>query len=146
MKKALILAIMAIIALTVSAVAQNNFPVNAQNYRVTAYKKGQPTVVSVSNYARVTPAAILHIPNAFTPNGDGINEVFIPKGEGIEFFRMMIYNRWGELIYETDDLQNGWDGTYQGVLSQQDVYIYKISARGQSYGLLEKEGTVALIN
>lgn len=59
---------------------------------------------------------------------------------------MMIYNRWGELIYETDDLQNGWDGTYKGVLSQQDVYIYKISAKGQSYGLLEKEGTVALIN
>lgn len=146
MKQALILTIMSLMALTASVKAQNGFPVNAQNYRVTAYKKNQPSVFSVSNYARVTPSAILYIPNAFTPNGDGINETFTPKGDGIQTFKMLIYNRWGELLYETDDLQKGWDGTYQGVLSQQDVYIYKVSARGLAYGLVEQEGTVTLIN
>ncbi|UPT68899.1 MAG: gliding motility-associated C-terminal domain-containing protein [Sphingobacteriales bacterium JAD_PAG50586_3] len=146
MKKALILAIVLLIALAMSVNAQNTFPVNAQNYRVTAFKKNQPQVQSTSNYARVTPGAILYIPNAFTPNGDGINETFVPKGDGIETFKMLIYNRWGELLYETTDLQQGWDGTYQGVLSQQDVYIYKVSARGLAYGIVEQEGTVTLIN
>jgi gliding motility-associated-like protein len=146
MKKALILAIMALLALVVGARAQNTFPVNAQNYRVTAYKKNQPLVYSVSNYARVTPSAILYIPNAFTPNGDGVNETFSPKGEGIATFKMLIYNRWGELLYETTDLQKGWDGTFKGVLSQQDVYIYKVSARGTAYGVVEQEGTVTLID
>jgi gliding motility-associated-like protein len=146
MKKALTLAIAAIITLTMSVNAQNTFPVNAQNYRVTAFKKNQPQVFSVSNYARVAPSAVLYIPNAFTPNGDGINETFAPKGDGIETFKMLIYNRWGELLFETQDLQKGWDGTFKGVLSQQDVYIYKVSARGQAYGLVEQEGTVTLID
>jgi gliding motility-associated-like protein len=146
MKKALTLAIAAIITLTMSVNAQNTFPVNAQNYRVTAFKKNQPQVFSVSNYARVTPSAVLYIPNAFTPNGDGINETFAPKGDGIETFKMLIYNRWGELLYETEDLQKGWDGTFRGALSQQDVYIYKVSARGQAYGLVEQQGTVTLID
>jgi gliding motility-associated-like protein len=146
MKKALTLAIVAIITLTMSVNAQSTFPVNAQNYRVTAFKKNQPQVFSVSNYARVSPSAVLYIPNAFTPNGDGINETFAPKGDGIETFKMLIYNRWGELLFETQDLQKGWDGTFKGVLSQQDVYIYKVSARGQAYGLVEQEGTVTLID
>jgi gliding motility-associated-like protein len=146
MKQALILTIATLITLTMSVKAQNAFPVNAQNYRVTAFKKNQQQVQSVSNYARVTPGAILYIPNAFTPNGDGINETFVPKGDGIQTFKMLIYNRWGELLYETDDLQKGWDGTFKGVLSQQDVYIYKVSARGLAYGLVEQEGTVTLIN
>ena len=146
MKKALTLAIVAIITLTMSVNAQNTCPVNAQNYRVTAFKKNQPQVFSVSNYARVSPSAVLYIPNAFTPNGDGINETFAPKGDGIETFKMLIYNRWGELLFETQDLQKGWDGTFKGVLSQQDVYIYKVSARGQAYGLVEQEGTVTLID
>lgn len=146
MKALLTTTIMALTGLIMNVNAQNSFPVNAQNYRVTAYKNGQPTVYSVSNYARVKPGTLIYVPNAFTPNGDGINETFAPKGEGIQTFKMLIYNRWGELLYTSESLSDGWDGTYNGTLSQQDVYIYKITARGTNYGLIEQEGTVTLIN
>lgn len=129
-----------------TASAQIQLPVNAKNFRVTAFKNGAPGVVSVSNYTRTVPPAVLFIPNAFTPNGDGINETFAPKGQSIQVFNMKIFNRWGELLYETDSMEKGWDGQYQGVLSQQDVYIYKIKARGEIAGLVEEEGTVTLIN
>jgi gliding motility-associated-like protein len=55
------------------------------------------------------------IPNAFTPNNDGVNDFFFPRkflSRGVTSFRMSIYNRWGEIIFESRDLQEGWDGTY----------------------------------
>ncbi|PSL07595.1 gliding motility-associated C-terminal domain-containing protein [Cecembia rubra] len=67
------------------------------------------------------------VPNAFTPNGDGLNDTFIPKMRGIDEFEMHIFNKWGELVYSTftrDD--SGWDGTLNGVLSPNGNYVYKI--------------------
>lgn len=66
------------------------------------------------------------IPNAFSPNGDGINEFFTGKGYGIKNYVMYIFDRWGEKIYETTDLSKGWDGRYKGTDSQQDVYVYRV--------------------
>ncbi len=60
----------------------------------------------------------IYIPNVFTPNGDGVNDVFQPKGFGIVKYNMAIYDRWGEKIYETSDFEKGWDGTKQ---SKHDV-------------------------
>jgi gliding motility-associated-like protein len=68
-----------------------------------------------------------YIPNAFTPNGDGANDIFSGKGYGIKQYEMLIFDRWGEKIYETTDLSKGWDGTYRNVEAQQDVYIYKVT-------------------
>src|SRR5258708_37882138 len=82
------------------------FVTQAQNvldnkvYRVTAYQKGNNNIVSVSNYAEVAPHPRLYIPDAFTPNGDGINDVFGVNGEGLQSFHIMIYNRWGQVIFE----------------------------------------------
>jgi gliding motility-associated-like protein len=71
---------------------------------------------------------LIYVPNAFTPTGDGINDVFIPIINGIipESYQFMIFNRWGELIFETNNPQKGWDGTHKGLNSQQDVYVWKI--------------------
>ncbi|GAB4455930.1 MAG: hypothetical protein OHK0036_19670 [Bacteroidia bacterium] len=70
----------------------------------------------------------MYIPDAFTPNGDGINDVFNVKGAGFveEGFEMRIYDRWGELIYKTNDVMKGWDGTVKGTPAKNDVYVYKI--------------------
>jgi gliding motility-associated-like protein len=76
----------------------------------------------------------LFIADAFTPNGDGTNEFF--KGLGytryINRFEMQIYNRWGELIFETDDIDASWDGTNQrnGRLAPAGVYLYVINFTG----------------
>lgn len=65
----------------------------------------------------------LFIPNSFTPNGDGTNDIFEGKCLNCEIDRYWIFNRWGELIYES---ANGWDGFYFGKIVQIDVYLYRI--------------------
>jgi gliding motility-associated-like protein len=80
---------------------------------------------------RVNPDYAVYIPNAFTPNGDGINDFFFPQGVGVNpaKFVMYIFDRWGNLIYKTETWPGGWDGTVQGTsrLCQQDTYVYKIA-------------------
>jgi len=74
----------------------------------------------------------VYTPNSFTPNGDGLNDVFNIYGYNFSNPEMFIYNRWGELIYNSKNL--GWDGTYKGNPCQQDVYVYLIKwvdARGK---------------
>ncbi|MBI2720907.1 MAG: gliding motility-associated C-terminal domain-containing protein [Bacteroidetes bacterium] len=70
------------------------------------------------------------IPNSFTPNGDGLNEIFLPKSVGIKKFKMEIFDRWGQMIFATSDFFAGWDGRHHkgGEMVPQDVYIYKITA------------------
>jgi len=66
-------------------------------------------------------------PTAFTPNGDGLNDIFHPIGIGFEKFSMQIFNRWGTMIFETSSPETGWDGTYKGSLCPEDTYVYKAS-------------------
>jgi gliding motility-associated-like protein len=80
---------------------------------------------------RVYLPTLLYIPQTFTPNGDDINEVFLPKGDGIVTFEMRIFDRWGNLIFFTDDINKGWDGKANGgsQVAQQDAYVYVIDIR-----------------
>ncbi len=68
----------------------------------------------------------LWFPNSFTPNEDQLNDCFSPKGTDITEFEMLIFNRWGELIFETEKLDKCWNGIYNGTLVQQDVYVWKV--------------------
>lgn len=70
----------------------------------------------------------LYIPNVFTPNGDGNNEVWQVLGNtaGIKKFEAMIFNRWGEKVFETQDATTGWDGTYMGVPQGPQVFVYQL--------------------
>lgn len=69
----------------------------------------------------------LFVPNAFSPgNGDGINDKFVVKGEGIEHYRIHIYDRWGNQVFATNDLTHSWDGMYKNQLAAEGVYVYKI--------------------
>jgi gliding motility-associated-like protein len=76
----------------------------------------------VRNMAEYT----LFIPNAFTPDGDDNNGVFLPKGMGIVEFKMLIFDRWGQKLFESNDLNVGWDGTYKGKEVPLGVYVYRI--------------------
>jgi gliding motility-associated-like protein len=83
---------------------------------------------------------IIYVPNAFTPNGDGNNDGFFPEGIGIDpnNFEMWIFDRWGNLIYYTQQLNKPWDGKVQGgksgEIAQQDVYVWKIVAHDVNTG------------
>lgn len=93
-----------------------------------------------SNIVQVTsPTELVVIPNAFTPNGDGLNDTFIPKLRAISSFQMEIFNTWGEKLYITNSLEsNGWDGTHKGQLAPAGNFLYRItytSLDGQSVNL-----------
>ncbi|MBI3520849.1 MAG: gliding motility-associated C-terminal domain-containing protein [Bacteroidetes bacterium] len=77
----------------------------------------------------IKPEFTFYIPNAFTPeNNDGVNDIFTGMGIGIDKYEMWIFDRWGAMIYYSDDIHKGWDGTKQGKkdICQQDVYIWKV--------------------
>ncbi len=77
-----------------------------------------------------------YLPNAFTPNGDGLNDEFKPvqRYDFVKTYHLSIYNRWGEMIFETGDIEKGWDGTYKGQLVQQGTYVYRIVYTAHSTG------------
>jgi gliding motility-associated-like protein len=71
----------------------------------------------------------LFVPNTFTPNNDGINDRFLALATEVDDFRMLVYNRWGQLIFETDRLGEGWDGRYKGHESPIDTYVWRVDLR-----------------
>ena len=102
---------------------------------------------TLSKEIKVNPEYNFYIPNAFTPDKDGLNEVFTAVGEEIKEFSMQIFNRWGEKIYETHDLANGWDGKAKdgSKIAQQDVYVYDIRLKDYTGKLHTMQGKVTLI-
>ncbi|MFZ5553696.1 MAG: SBBP repeat-containing protein [Bacteroidota bacterium] len=83
---------------------------------------------TTSQYVHVTPEIAIFVPNTFTPDGDGINDVFTATGININDFKMYIFNRWGELIFTSENLYYGWSGVPDGgnEVAQIDTYVYKI--------------------
>jgi gliding motility-associated-like protein len=86
-----------------------------------------------------------YTPNAFTPDEDGINDIFYASGFGFEEFTMQIFDRWGLLLFETSSLSNGWDGFYKGVLSQQDVYVWQAKVKDINGDFHTFRGHVTLV-
>lgn len=95
----------------------------------------------------VDPLTTVDVPTAFTPNGDGVNDVIYVDGWGIKklnYFR--IFNRWGQLLFESFDIKTGWDGTYKGVPQNMETYIYQASVETYIPGkALEKSSSFRLI-
>ena len=75
----------------------------------------------------------LYIPNTFSPNGDGINDTFSPKGEGISEYELIIFDRWGNLIFTSDDINIGWNGIVDGgsETAQIDSYVYVVNVTSE---------------
>jgi len=105
-------------------------------------------VDSVCKVFTITTDLFVHVPNAFTPDGDGTNDLFIPiiTGHSFEDYEFMVFNRWGELIFETNNPTMGWNGTYKGVMSQTGVYVWKLKVKPNE-GTTNKEfvGHVSLL-
>lgn len=82
---------------------------------------------TISDIIKVKPSFVIYIPNTFTPNGDGVNDGFFAKGVGITKFNIQIYDRWGHLLFETNDIETAWDGNTKGSTDavKQDVYVWK---------------------
>ena len=120
-------------------------PINSITYTVTISNsdgcKSSDTVL-----VTVTHLHLLYVPNAFTPNGDGLNDYFNFYAKGIKkILSVQIFNRWGQQVYSSDGNDEGWDGTFKGKTSELGVYVYEISAITYDGDLLEDKGTLTLL-
>lgn len=119
-------------------------PPNSSCYRVQAVNDfGCKAIDEVC--IEVTNEYNLYIPNIFTPNFDGVNDVFKVHGTGITQMELIIFDRWGEQLYSTTDPDKGWDGMYNGKLSKNDAYVYLVKFTTLGGKKHTKSGHVSLL-
>lgn len=114
-------------------------------YRITAYHQTRPDVESKSNIVCIPTILYAFVPNAFTPNSDGLNDTFLIKGKNIHSFNLKIFNKWGEEIYSSTDINDGWDGTYNSIPCPVDTYYFHLKLTGSNGQQKSVSGTLNLI-
>ncbi|MFT3701806.1 MAG: PKD domain-containing protein [Agriterribacter sp.] len=93
--------------------------------------------------ALVSP--VIAVPNAFSPNGDGVNDMVYVRGFAIAKMVFRIYNRWGQMVFQTSDRSQGWDGKYKGVLQPMDGYAYTLEVEFTDGTKTTKKGDITLL-
>ncbi|HXS54477.1 MAG TPA: PKD domain-containing protein [Hanamia sp.] len=95
--------------------------------------------------------ANVFVPNTFSPNGDGMNDVFYPRGSGVfKILNLKVFNRWGQIVYDrsninANDASQGWDGTYKGNVLSPDVFVYVLQVVCENNSILTFKGNIALL-
>ncbi len=93
----------------------------------------------------IKPITTVYAPNAFTPDGDGKNDLWKPIVRDVYDYQVFVFTRWGELIFYSEDQEAGWNGTFKGKQSPSDVYVYKLRYRAMNKIQQEKIGHVTLV-
>lgn len=121
-------------------------------YRVYAIRNapvGLPdSLWDIRSYSNVDGPSVeckIYIPNAFTPDGNALNDGFRPDGIFIASYTMKIYNRWGQKVYEGNTCMNAWDGSYLGADAPQGVYAYLVDAKGVDGKVYRFTGDITLL-
>lgn len=141
---------------TGTIVAQNNnsitvAPKQTTTYTLVARNDGGCKAVDDVTVYLICNGENFFVPNTFTPNNDGMNDVFYPRGSGLFRIKSMrIFDRWGEMVFSKTDFRvndpnSGWDGTYKGTQLNMDVFIYMIEIVCDNGQILLHKGNVALI-
>ena len=121
--------------------AEGNYTVTQTVYNEVGCSDSTNQVITVSNPDVYAPRA----PDAFSPNDDGVNDVFFVRGGPFVELNVKIYNGWGELIYESNSLTDGWDGKARGDWVPVGVYVYTVRAVTEAGNLYEYQGKVTVI-
>jgi gliding motility-associated-like protein len=120
----------------------------------TDYKPWEVTITAIANdgcrrsYTEILfPAADIYVPNCITPDGDGINDLFFAKGHDLKSYEIQIFDRWGNELYRSTDIDQPWDGSYENVnyYVTDGGFTYQILAEGIRGNLIEKTGFVIII-
>lgn len=112
-------------------------------YRVIAVRNDG--IQSISNTYCVKTPFELYVPDAFSPDNDMLNDTFFVKGKYVFGFHIVIFNRWGEKIYESDNIDKGWDGKYKNTMCETGYYFYRINAWGTKGQGANIDGTILLL-
>ena len=119
------------------------------DYNVTLITTNQAGCIdSISKVVIIDDVFLFYIPTAFTPDGDGLNDNFKVVGEGLDLsnFKMTVFNKWGELVFESNNPDIGWDGTRNGSLVPDGVYIWKIDAKEAHSPIIHnKDGFITIV-
>ncbi|WP_298391301.1 gliding motility-associated C-terminal domain-containing protein [Hydrotalea sp.] len=118
-----------------------NFQVKALGKK--ACQESVPGSISATTLNPIGDA--IFIPNSFTPNGDGNNDLFFVYGNTIKTMKLSIYNQWGQLIFYTTTQSQGWDGSYSGTKMPVGVYYYSFEATLQNNEKVKRSGSITLI-
>ncbi len=89
---------------------------------------------------------LIYVPDAFSPNGDELNDIFLPIMRGVKSYQLTIFDRWGEILFNTKDPIVAWDGNYKGKLCAFDVYNWLIEVNGSQGQIKKLKGHVTLLN
>lgn len=100
---------------------------------------------STSNKFEVKKTMVIRVPTAFSPNGDNINDVFKAEGIFVKDFKMMVLNNWGELLFVSEDIKKGWDGTYKGSPVVTGAYAFTVYATDENGDKQVLSGMVTLV-
>ncbi len=100
---------------------------------------------SVSNTVTIIKSPNIFYPTAFTPNGDGLNDNFNVTGQYVNNFQMFIFNRWGELLYTTTNMDEGWDGTFNGKVMPEGTYVFNADLTDLAGRTFNRSGSVLLL-
>ncbi|MCH2232425.1 MAG: gliding motility-associated C-terminal domain-containing protein [Crocinitomicaceae bacterium] len=87
----------------------------------------------------------IYVPNTFTPNGDGENDVLYVRGQGVKEIQFLIYNRWGNKVFESNSLNFGWDGFYKNIEQDNAVFVYVIKGKFENDQPFEQKGNVTIV-
>ena len=98
-----------------------------------------------STFQTIDPQQFIYVPNSFTPNGDGLNDEFMVKGAGIKSFKLSVFDRWGVLLFETDNVTNAWNGTYRSKELPNGIYVYKLEAESYENIIFKKTSKLTII-
>lgn len=120
---------------------------NVGNYNICLTAKNEENCDDeICQTIAVIPTIHIGIPNAFTPNGDGLNDELLVEGRnGIELMELKIFNRWGELVFQTNDPMEGWSGIYKGEEQEMEVYVYTLVANLITGRQVTQQGNITLL-
>jgi gliding motility-associated-like protein len=114
-------------------------------FRILAISASEDSVMSASNIITLFQPFAVELPTAFTPNGDGLNDEFGAVAKGVKEYKLVIYNRFGDVVFTSTDINKKWDGTVKNEIAPSGGYVYQVYAKGHEGHGVDKSGKVMLI-
>ncbi len=112
---------------------------------ITTDANGCSDTLTRTSYIIIQGGTFVFVPTAFSPNNDGANDILLPLGKDLSKVTFQIFNRWGELVFESSSLNHGWDGMHKGEPAAMGVYVYSLKAEFTNQTTKKLSGTVTLV-